>query len=93
MYMLDKNMTPKEIISELQETYKEECLSANQIYFWIREIKCGRENLEDLPKSGRPVDSELTNTIQRAHTINKTASPRQLAKIIHSSPSTVWRHM
>ncbi len=62
-FCLRKQMKPKDIIVELQKTYGDECLSETQIYFWIREIKCGREDLSDLPKPGRPVDEPLTVAI------------------------------
>ena len=55
-FFLRKIMDPKDIIKEMNETYGEECYSDSQINFWIRQIRCGRQDLNDLPKQGRPVD-------------------------------------
>lgn len=86
-------MSPKEIIAELQETYGDASLKESQIYYWIREIRLGREDLNDLPRSGRPVDEQLTITIQREHKKVPSAGCRQLARKIHIPPSTVLDHM
>ena len=43
-------MKPKDIIMELQKTYGDACISETQIYYCIREIKCGREDLSNLHK-------------------------------------------
>lgn len=93
MFLLKKNMKPKDIIKNLQETYKDACLSESQIYFWIREIRCGRTNLNDLPKPGRPVDEQLTVSIQRQHSNDKSASARKIARSLNVSPTTVVDHM
>ena len=92
-FCLKKQMKPKDIIMELQKTYGDACLSETQIYFWIREIKCGREDLSNLPKQGRPVDEQLTVAIQKVHDENKFASSRNIAQKVHVSHTTVLDHM
>ena len=90
-FLLRKMMDPKDIIKEMKETYREECYSDSQIYFWIRQIKCGRQDLSDLPKPGRPVDEQLTVTIQKAFNKNQFASARSVARKIGVSHTTVLK--
>ena len=58
-------MDPKDIIKEIKETYREECYSVSQKYFWIRQIKCGLQDFSDLPKPGRPVDGHHSKSFQQ----------------------------
>jgi transposase len=52
---LSKSAT--EIFASLTEAYGEVTLSRTVIFKWHKAFKEGRENVEDDPRSGRPVSS------------------------------------
>lgn len=50
-YLLRKETKPKDIIKELKNVYGDEAYSSASIYFWISELKSGREDLLITPSS------------------------------------------
>lgn len=40
-YLLRKELSSQEIVSEIKKTYKEKAYSQAMIYIWIKEIKLG----------------------------------------------------
>lgn len=91
-YLLRKNFSSLDIVSEIQETYKDEAYSQTTIYFWISEIKKGRTDLSNLPSTGRPVDEQIDYLILRELEINPFASARMIARKIGIAVSTVTDH-
>ena len=93
MYLLRKNTKVLDIIKELKDVYGDEALSRTQVYFWVKEIKGGRCNLNDLPKEGRPVDEQMIKSIQDHLKREPFSSARKIALELHVSPYTVTRHL
>ena len=56
-YLYLKDTTGKEIHGELTDVYESSAPSYAQIKFWVGEFKRGRTSLEDVARSGRPLDA------------------------------------
>ncbi|KAH0792573.1 histone-lysine N-methyltransferase SETMAR-like protein [Histomonas meleagridis] len=93
MYLLRKNMRILDIVKELKDVYRDEALSKTQVYFWVKEIKMGREDLNNLPKEGRPIDEQLIVSIQDHLKKEPFSSSRKIALELHVSHDTILRHL
>ena len=83
MYLLRKNMRILDIVKELKDVYGDEALSKTQVYFWVKEIKMGRKDLNNLPKEGRPIDEQLIVSIQDHLKKEPFSSSRKIALELH----------
>ena len=92
-FLLKKQMQPKDIINEIQNTYGDDAYCVASIYFWIKEIKCGRKSLSNIPSEGRPIDDDVDYIISQQLKINPHISARKIAKKAHCSISTVLNHL
>lgn len=92
-FLLRKQLQPKDIISEIQRTYGDDAYCAASIYFWIKEIKCGRKSLSNIPSEGRPLDDDVDYVISEQLKLNPHISARKIAKKAHCSISTVLNHL
>lgn len=90
-YLHRKKTKTEDIVKELKDVYGKEALSRSRVYYWVKEIKLGREDLNDLPRSGRPIDEQLINTIQDHITNEPFASARKMALELNISHDTVRR--
>jgi hypothetical protein len=52
-FLLKKDNTPLNILSRLQNIFRERAMKQTQVHFWIREIRRGREDLSDEERPGR----------------------------------------
>lgn len=92
-YLLRKNLSSQEIVSEIRNTYKEEAYSQAMIYNWIKEIKLGRTDLSNLPSTGKPVDDQIDPHINYLLECNPFSSARMIARKLHIAVSTVTDHL
>ena len=53
-YLFLKKLTQKEIHDDLVETLKEDAPSYSCVRDWCTDLRRGRRNTDDLPRSGRP---------------------------------------
>ena len=56
-YLYLKGETGKEIHGELADVYGSSAPSYALVKFWVGEFKRGRTSLEDVTRSGRPLDA------------------------------------
>ena len=57
-YLLGKNYSPAEIVNEMESTYDDIIPDYPFIARWVREYKNGCPSPTDLPKLGRPLESD-----------------------------------
>lgn len=60
-----RNLTPQKTLNEMEEAYQAQCPSIAMIYKWFKKFDEGRENLNDLPRVGRPLTKEIRDHIER----------------------------
>ena len=51
------------IYDEMREVYKDDCPSLSSIKTWYMQFRLGRNNIEDDPRSGRPLTSHTSENI------------------------------
>ncbi len=82
-----------QIIEKLREWFGDDALHRTQIYFWIAEVKRGREDLSDVPRAGRPRDEIVDCEIKSILQLHPYATIRMIASIVNKSPDTVFNHL
>ena len=90
-YFHRKNTKTEDIVKELKDAYGNEALSRSRVFYWVKEIKLGQEDLNDLPRSWRPIDEELVISIEDHITKEPFASARKIALELNISHDTVRR--
>lgn len=55
-FLVLRKIEPDEIIRQLSEAYSEQAPSRSTTYKWIKEFKCGRTNVVDDERCGRPCE-------------------------------------
>lgn len=85
--------TPSDIIEKLADWFGDDAYKKTQVYFWIGEIKRGRKDLSDAPRSGRPRNEEIDSEINAILNLYQFASVRYMASIIQASTETIHRHL
>lgn len=86
---MKKGFNGKQIISELENVYGEDAYKRTQVYFWISEIKSGREDLNNLDIPGRPLSEGIDDKI--LYWLNKEpfATVKRLAFLCGHTPITI----
>lgn len=56
-FLTKENKSPKEIFERMQVVYGDQGPSYNQVKYWCKQFKWGRESVEDDPRPGRPSDA------------------------------------
>lgn len=92
-FLLKKQLQPTDIILEIQSAYGNDAYCAASIYFWIKEIKCGRKSLSNIPSEGRPLDDDVDYIISEQLKINPHISARKIAKKARCLISTVLNYL
>lgn len=88
-----KGNKAKLIQQELAGMYAEQGYKIGAVKYWIAEIRSGRQDLRDEPKSGRPPISEIDLKICHILKEEPFSSVRSIAADIHESGSTVYDHL
>ncbi|XP_018371295.1 PREDICTED: putative uncharacterized protein FLJ37770 [Trachymyrmex cornetzi] len=76
----------------LQKAYGDCSLSKSQVYEWYKFFKDGREIVEDLPRSGRPLTSNTDKNIDKVKKIvlaNRHVSDKEIASTLSISSGSV----
>ena len=92
-FLIRKGLKTKDIILELQQTYKDDAYSKTTVYYWVNEIKLGRIDLNNIPSPGRPVDSFIDQFILKELDVNPRISARSLAKKAKVSKTMIIDHL
>lgn len=92
-FLQSDGYTASQIIDKLKDIYYTQALNRTQVYYWLAELRRGRTDLNDEPRSGRPPNDDLDDRIRACININPHASCRHIANQIGSRGSTVFRHL
>lgn len=76
----------------INELYGEKTVSESTCKSWFAKFRRGERALEDLPRTGRPVEIDQ-EALKRLIQEDDTLSVRELASIQNVSHSTVLRHL
>ncbi len=60
---------PKNIPERMTRVYGDMCPSCTTVKNWARDVRCGREQVEDEPRSGRPSTAVTDENIQAVEDI------------------------
>ena len=90
-FLLLRKIEPDEIMRQLSEAYGEEAPSRSTTYKWIKEFKCGRTNVHDEERSGRPreIGEEKLEKLKNIVRNERKATKEQLANALNVSYGTV----
>ena len=66
-YFVKKGMKANEIHADFQNTLGDSLPSYSTVAKWTKEVKCGRESLQDDPRSGRPRCVTTPEIIAKMH--------------------------
>jgi hypothetical protein len=77
-----------EIHWRLKEHYEDDAMSRSEVYRWIRDIKCGRNDLKTIPSPRRTTSEVILCTIED----DPHLSAPKIAHSLGTATSTVRHH-
>jgi hypothetical protein len=77
----------------LRAQFHEDACALSTVQFWITELRRGREDLHDEPRTGRPSAENLSTKIQELLDDNPLESARLMVEILQVSHSMVLQHL
>jgi histone-lysine N-methyltransferase SETMAR len=92
-FLLKDHVPPALIPGRLSKVYGEDAMKKTQVFYWVAEIRGGREDLSDERRPGRPPDVGIDTIL--AHRLEKDphTTARKLALSLGVSPQTVVAHL
>lgn len=91
-YYYLKGKNPVKIQDKLIATYQSKAMKLKAIQYWFHEFKCGRSNVNDNPKSGRPPLDDIDAIILKTLTDYPFATLSMISEICDCSIATVYNH-
>ena len=90
-YLTKKQLSGKQILEELQNTYGSESPSKTTVYYWVSEFKNGRTSVTDESRCGRPTEISDSKSDQLLSIIRneRRITIRDLAERLNVSYGTV----
>jgi len=88
LYCFQQGFTASQTMIELYSVFGETCVTLHTIWRWYRKFRTGDFNVEDLPRSGRPQEFDVTLLKDIMHK-NPQMTVKELAATLHKSASTV----
>lgn len=92
-YYRKKKKTAIEIYRKLEDVFKQDAMNVKTIEYWMHEFKCGRTNIEDAPKSGRPIIDDIDAKILKSLEDFPFASVTYISEVCGCSIGTVYNHL
>ena len=86
-----RGTAPPEIKRELYSVYGHNCISDDQIYYWISKFDSGTISVKDDKRSGRPRIEGLAEQIRAALENDRFQSARDLANLVGVDKNTIIR--
>ena len=68
-FLTKEGKKPKEILERMVEVYGESAPSYYKVKFWSKQLKWGRESIEDDPHTGRPVEATSEEMCQKLESL------------------------
>jgi len=78
-FFTQEGKSASEIEVILEKHYGAGALKLPTVYKWMQRFACGQESVKDNDRSGRPLDEEITNSIQKELDEDPLASARSIA--------------
>ncbi|XP_018052920.1 PREDICTED: uncharacterized protein LOC108690243 [Atta colombica] len=88
LYCFQQGFTASQTMIELYSVFGKTCVTLHTIWRWYRKFRTGDFNVEDLPRSGRPQEFDVTLLKDIMHK-NPQMTVKELAATLHKSASTV----
>lgn len=82
-------MEAKNIYIEMQITYKDNTPDQSTIYKWLKKIQGWRKTFEDVPRTGRPINSKYNAAILKILEEQLFPSARYISDRLSIPKSTV----
>jgi hypothetical protein len=92
-FLFNEGDNAHQIAERLIVQFHEDAYALRTVPFWITELRRGREDLHDEPRTGRPLAENFPTKIQELLEENPFESARLMAGIIQVSHSTVLKHL
>ena len=77
---------------KLTDVYGEDVLTVRQCQNWFAKFRSGNFDVEDAPRSGRPVEADK-DTIKALVDANRRITTREIGERLNLSNSTVYDHL
>ena len=90
-FLLLRNTSSQDIISQLNEAYGDNCPCKATIYNWIREFRSGRTSVFDADRPGRPIEisSHTKEKLQEIVQSERRITTRELIVRLNVSKGTL----
>jgi transposase len=83
-FLFNKGADARQIAEGLRAQFHEDACALRTLQFWITELRRGREDLHDEPRTGRPSVENLPTKIQELLDEKPFESARSMAEILQS---------
>ncbi|GFX10371.1 histone-lysine N-methyltransferase SETMAR [Trichonephila clavipes] len=92
MHPPSKRQYFRHILQKLTDVYGEGVLKVRQCQNWFAKFRSGNFDVEDAPRSGRPVEADK-DTIKALVDANRRITTREIGLRLNLSNSTVYDHL
>jgi histone-lysine N-methyltransferase SETMAR len=92
-YWWKQGKKPQEIVDLLTENYGTDAYCLRSVYFWIQQLRLGREDLHNIPSPGREPDELIPQAILDVINEDPYASATNIADTLRIALSTVCRYL
>jgi histone-lysine N-methyltransferase SETMAR len=93
-FLWKEGNTPAEIYRRLHAVTGDSCPTERTVYNWISSFKEGRQSVEDLPRSGRPLSATRAENVAQVEQLvmkDRRATVEEIAETVGMSVGTVHR--
>jgi hypothetical protein len=92
-FSFQKGNKPPNIVQSLENVYEDRAMKRMQVYFWIAEVRRGREDFSDEDQPGGPPDIGLDEVLVHRSEAESHMTARKIADSPRISPQTVINHL
>jgi hypothetical protein len=92
-FLFNRPADARQIAERLRAQLHEDAYALRTVQFWTTELRRGREDINDEPRTGIPSTDNLPTKIQEPFDENPFESGRSIAEILQVSHSTVLKHL
>jgi hypothetical protein len=92
-FLLREGLAPTQIPERLSKAYGADAMKRTQVFYWIRDIHSGREDLSDQPRLGRPPQIGLDTILALKLELDPHTTARSLALSLGVSRPTILNRL
>lgn len=92
-FLYRKGTDVKQIHQQLEEVYSDSAYSERQVFRWVSAFKCGKNDIEDESRSGRPKSAtslEVVQIVEKLVMSDRRKKVRELANEVGIDVHSVW---